>query len=163
MRSSRSSELRAQKKEQYEHLCAQIAREDALYQQRINFMIVLNIGLAAGALSQFHYGWHMGFCALIAVFALVLLFSLGSQIYEGKKQIHALKGQYYARQLHSFPRPFHLDGGDPYDSNRRIRPIGRVVREFAVGWSLALIVSLTLFFYFAITQGKLTWLTTHST
>jgi len=104
-------------------------------------MIVLNLGLAAGATSQFHTDKRIILAIVICVFALVMLYALGSQIFEGKKQLHQLKAQYDDRKLHPiFPRPFHLDGEGRYDGAKKMRKFGRVVREFTAAWVIALMI-----------------------
>ena len=123
------------KREQYDDLCKQLAREDELYQKRLNFLIVLNLAMGAGVVSQFFEN-RLQACLIFSGFALLLNYSLASQIYEGKKQIHLLKSMYYNKYLQRWPRPFHADRDEhPTGSIRRV---GRVVREFVAAWILGI-------------------------
>jgi hypothetical protein len=149
MGDARPSEVRARRKELYEHICAQIEREDELYQKRINFLIVLNLGLATGAVSQFQYSYRMAFCVLISLFALIMIYSFGSLIYEGKRQLHALKRLYFTEQLKlDFPCPFYAEAGQYEADTPPARRVGRVVREFAIAWLLAFVVSVAVLIHY---------------
>ncbi|MEO0698828.1 MAG: hypothetical protein AAFY81_03820 [Pseudomonadota bacterium] len=119
-------------KDRFDVLAEQIQREDMLYQSRSNFLVVLNAALAAaavGLLTDKLYLIGLG----VAVFAIVLNFTMNNLILDGKKQQHYLRVYFYEHFSETdFPRPFWAQTRE--SALKSPKQVSRIVYLMLAGW-----------------------------
>ena len=110
-------------------------------------MVFINSALGTVAAANLNNSAGIYIFPIVALTALLLTRALSNIIYVGELQHHYLEDQYSElTNRDDFPRPFYWSNQD-YTARSMPRRFGTLVREFVIGWSAALAVSLTFLLY----------------